>query len=98
MSHLLLVYGSSAGLTFLIVDLLLGEKVDTKDDKVGDHIGYANCQQNLRIFERYLFRNLHHPKDNDQVSAAMSSHLAGACQRQRGNAKFLSGCWSFTYI
>lgn len=56
--------------TFLRVDLLSDEEIDTGDDQVGEDVQSADGHEDLRIIEGYLFRHLHHTQDDHQIGTA----------------------------
>ena len=62
--------------TLLRVDLLLKEKVNANNDQVRDDIQRADARENLRIFEWYLLRHLHHTEDDDQVGATLKTKIS----------------------
>ncbi len=65
------------GVTFLCVDFALHVDIDAHDDQVGEGVESAHDVENARVFEGYLFGDLHHKQDNDQVGAtAVSNRLS----------------------
>ncbi len=57
------------GETFLCVDFALHVDIDAHDHQVGDGVESAHNVENARVFEGYLFGDLHHEQDDDQVGA-----------------------------
>lgn len=58
--------------TLLLVDLQVDETVDGEDDHVGQEVDSSDNVQGGRVVKRDLFRDLHHPKDDNQVGSAQS--------------------------
>jgi len=78
-SHLGLIDVFESCHVLLLVDQVLCIEVDTGDDDIRENVDSADEVQYRGVFERNSFRDLHHPKDNDQVCyLGRDSHLEGA--------------------
>ena len=55
--------------TLLLIDEEVNVGVDRDDDHVGQDVASADQVQGIWILHRDSFRDLHHPKDDDQVCA-----------------------------
>lgn len=47
-------------LTLLLLYLRANIEIDGEDDDVGNNVEDAHSIEHLRVFERYLLRDLHH--------------------------------------
>lgn len=63
------------GITLFGVDSRLYVEIYPHDDEVRDDVETANAHQDLGVFEGDLFRDLHHPEDDDQIGS-----VAWTCQ------------------
>ena len=56
--------------TFLRINLHPDVEVDAHDDEIAEDIECAHSHEDVGIIEGDLFRDLHHPQDDDQVGSA----------------------------
>lgn len=69
--------------TLLLVDQEMGVGVDADDDQVGDNVASSDHVHHVGIIHWDLFRDLHHPKDDDQVGSASSRSIRSSARLGR---------------
>jgi hypothetical protein len=71
--------------TLLLIDLGLRIHVKSKNDHIGREVYATDKEEDIRVVKRNLLRQLHHHKDDGQVSSAEIkawSVLFDLCQRK----------------